>query len=278
MISCGREECRAGFLPSTSGASSLVHRRLRIAWLIIDADPAGASPVGSRACFRPTTIVILLIDNYDSFVHNLARYLAELGQETRVVRNDAATVADVRAMSPEAIVISPGPCTPAEAGVSIDLIRSLSAEIPTLGVCLGHQTIAAALGGRVIRAAAPVHGRTSLVHHEGNGLFEGLPNPLRATRYHSLIVDEPTLPAGLRVSARTSDGVPMALAHATWPLFGVQFHPESVLTQDGHRLLANFLNAAGLSHGPIPNGDAVEPLDPRQGDTWPPTGPLAVSW
>jgi anthranilate synthase/aminodeoxychorismate synthase-like glutamine amidotransferase len=219
--------------------------------------------------------VILLIDNYDSFVHNLARYLAELGQATRVVRNDAVTVAAIRAERPGAIVVSPGPCTPSEAGVSIEVIRSLGASIPILGVCLGHQAIAAALGGRVIRAREPVHGRTSLVHHEASGLFAGMPNPLRAMRYHSLIVEEATLPDSLRITARTADGAPMALVHREWPLFGVQFHPESILTQSGHRLLSNFLDAAGLPHSPLPPGDATEETTGEE--VWP-GGSLAVSW
>jgi anthranilate synthase/aminodeoxychorismate synthase-like glutamine amidotransferase len=199
--------------------------------------------------------MILLIDNYDSFVHNLARYFEELGQETLVVRNDTVGVDDVRKMRPAAIVVSPGPCTPCEAGISMELIRSLAAEIPMLGVCLGHQAIAQALGGRIIRAAEPVHGRTSPVLHHGKRLFTGMPNPLRATRYHSLIIDEASLPVELRVVARTDDGVPMALEHLSWPLFGVQFHPESILTLEGHRLLANFLALAGQSVAELPIGD-----------------------
>jgi anthranilate synthase/aminodeoxychorismate synthase-like glutamine amidotransferase len=199
--------------------------------------------------------MILLVDNYDSFVYNLARYLAELGCATRVVRNDAVTVAEVDRMVPEAIVISPGPCTPAEAGISVELIRELGPRIPTIGVCLGHQALAAALGGNIIRAPEPVHGRTSLVRHHGERLFAGLPNPLRATRYHSLIADEKTLPAELRVVARTADGIPMALEHATWPAFGVQFHPESILTDSGHRLMANFLSLAGLPVRGTATGD-----------------------
>jgi anthranilate synthase/aminodeoxychorismate synthase-like glutamine amidotransferase len=206
--------------------------------------------------------VILLIDNYDSFVYNLARYLTELGCETLVVRNDAVSVAEVRSLRPQAIVVSPGPCTPNEAGVSQSVIRSLGSAVPMLGVCLGHQAMAAALGGRVIRAREPVHGRTSLIRHDARGLFAGLPDPLRATRYHSLIVDEASLPPELLITARTDDGVPMALAHRTWPLYGVQFHPESVLTQSGHRLLCNFLAAAGIDCGPPPKGDwtGVRPL------------------
>jgi anthranilate synthase/aminodeoxychorismate synthase-like glutamine amidotransferase len=203
--------------------------------------------------------MILLIDNYDSFVYNLARYLAELGCGTEVVRNDAVTVGDVARLAPEAIVISPGPCTPNEAGISMDLIRELGARIPILGVCLGHQALAAALGGNVIRAPEPVHGRTSLVTHGGQRLFAGLPSPLRATRYHSLIVEEASLPPELRVTARTADGIPMALEHAHWPAFGVQFHPESILTDSGHRLLANFLRLAGLPVREIPAGDLPPP-------------------
>lgn len=226
--------------------------------------------------------MILLLDNYDSFVYTLARYLAELGQETRVVRNDVVTVDDVRGMSPAAVVISPGPCTPHEAGISMDLIRTLGPSVPMLGVCLGHQAMAAALGGRVVRAPEPVHGRTSFVRHEGAGLFAGLPNPLLATRYHSLIADEATLPAELRLTARTPDDVPMALEHRLWPMFGVQFHPESILTQHGHRLLANFLERAGCAVKGIPVGEVVgdesQPDDEWPEGDWPPAEPLAITW
>jgi anthranilate synthase/aminodeoxychorismate synthase-like glutamine amidotransferase len=204
--------------------------------------------------------MILLIDNYDSFVYNLARYLAELGCSTQVVRNDTMAIAEIDRMAPEAIVISPGPCTPNEAGISLELIRQLGPRIPILGVCLGHQALAAALGGRVIRAPEPVHGRTSLVQHNGTRLFAGLPNPLTATRYHSLIVEDSSLPPELRVTARTADGIPMALEHATWPAFGVQFHPESILTDSGHRLLANFLLLAGVPAGKQPPGDRAANL------------------
>ena len=190
--------------------------------------------------------MLLLIDNYDSFVYNLARYLVELGCETKVIRNDAMNVATIRLLKPEAIVISPGPCTPNEAGISIELIRQLSDSIPILGVCLGHQAVAAAFGGDIIRAPEPVHGRTSLVKHSGNGLFKDLPSPLKVGRYHSLIVDEATLSPELIITARTEDGIPMALQHRTRPLYGVQFHPESVLTVAGRPLLANFLRLAGL--------------------------------
>jgi para-aminobenzoate synthetase component 2 len=190
--------------------------------------------------------MILLIDNYDSFVHNLARYFERLGQTTTVVRNDAVDVAGVRRLSPDAVVLSPGPCAPEQAGASLDLVRSLHRETPILGVCLGHQTIAAALGGRVIRAREPVHGRASDVFHSGRGVFAGLPNPLRACRYHSLVVEEATLPDELEVTARTGDGVVMAIAHRQRCLIGLQFHPESILTEHGYELLAAFLTAAGL--------------------------------
>ena len=190
--------------------------------------------------------MILLIDNYDSFVYNLARYLTEMGQETCVLRNDRVSVAEVLAMEPEAIVLSPGPCTPKEAGISVDLVRSLPAVWPLLGVCLGHQAIASSFGGGIVRAPEPVHGRTSLVYHDQTGLFQNLPSPMIATRYHSLIIEEATLPEELEITARTGDGLPMALAHKKKPIFGVQFHPESVLTQNGRRLLENFLHLAGL--------------------------------
>jgi len=190
--------------------------------------------------------MILLIDNYDSFVFNLARYLVELGFETQVVRNDAISVEEVRQLSPRAVILSPGPCTPNEAGVCVELVRKLSDDVPMLGVCLGHQAIAAAFGGNVVRAPEPVHGRTSLISHDGSPLFAGVPNPCRVTRYHSLVADESSLPENLRVTARTNDGLIMAFEHDRLPVFGVQFHPEAVLTQGGHQLLANFLTAAGL--------------------------------
>lgn len=218
--------------------------------------------------------MLVLIDNYDSFVHNLSRYFVELGCEVRVIRNDALTVAEVRDLQPAAIVISPGPCTPLEAGISMDLIRELGPRIPTLGVCLGHQAIAAALGGRVIRAKQPVHGRTSLIYHDGAKLFAGLPNPWRATRYHSLIIDEATLPNDLIVTARTADAVPMALAHRAWPVFGVQFHPESVLTHDGRKLIGNFLDLAGLPHNQNWGNDWNPPVDTSDTAAAPPR----LSW
>jgi anthranilate synthase/aminodeoxychorismate synthase-like glutamine amidotransferase len=199
--------------------------------------------------------MILLIDNYDSFVFNLARYFEELGQPTTVIRNDAVNVAEIAALRPDALVISPGPCTPNEAGVSLAVIRELGETVPMLGVCLGHQALGAAFGGNVVRANEPVHGRTSLIHHVGTGVFTGLPAPLRATRYHSLIVEESTLPDCFAVTARTGDGLIMGLAHRSLPLYGVQFHPESILTDHGHQLLANFLRMAGLEPDAIPAGD-----------------------
>lgn len=201
--------------------------------------------------------MLLFIDNYDSFVYNLSRYFVELGCETQVVRNDAISVSDVRAMAPEAIVISPGPCTPTEAGISIELISKLSDTVPMLGVCLGHQAIAAAFGGRVVRAPEPIHGRSSLINHAGTGLFNNLPSPLRVGRYHSLIVAD--LPPDLVVTAATDDGIPMAIEHRTRKLYGVQFHPESVLTQHGRVLLANFAKLAGMSPKETQVADWIEP-------------------
>jgi len=190
--------------------------------------------------------MILLIDNYDSFVFNLARYFERLGQPTRVVRNDAVDVAGVRQLAPAAVVFSPGPCTPNEAGATVDIIRHLHRELPMLGVCLGHQAIAAAWQARVVRAAVPVHGRTAEVEHNGQGIFADIEIPLVACRYHSLTVDEASLPTDLEVSARTADGTVMAISHRSLPVVGVQFHPESILTSSGYRLLANFLDMAGL--------------------------------
>jgi anthranilate synthase/aminodeoxychorismate synthase-like glutamine amidotransferase len=205
--------------------------------------------------------MILLIDNYDSFVHNLARYFQRLGQETLVLRNDAVGPAGIEQHRPDAIVLSPGPCTPTEAGCSLAVVRHFTGRLPILGVCLGHQTIAAALGGRVVRADEPMHGRTSLVTHHQDGLFAGLPNPLTVGRYHSLVVEEASLPAELLVTARTPSGTIMALAHRRWPVMGVQFHPESVLTEFGYEMLAGFLRLAGLSPArPLPTMDSERPV------------------
>ncbi len=192
---------------------------------------------------------VLLIDNYDSFTYNLVQRLGELGAEVEVVRNDALAVEDAFNRQADAIVISPGPCTPNEAGISVAVIIDLSKKskagirkpIPLLGVCLGHQAIGQAFGAEVVRASAPVHGKAEEIFHDGKGLFKGAPAPLFAGRYHSLVVDEASLPRELTVTARTRDGVVMALQHKTLPVYGVQFHPESILTPDGQVLLANFL-------------------------------------
>ena len=185
--------------------------------------------------------MILLLDNYDSFVHNLARYVRELGGEPVVQRNDAMTVDEVRALAPSHIVISPGPCTPAEAGISTDVIRALGATTPILGVCLGHQCIGAAYGAPIVRARRPMHGKRSRITHTGAGIFEGLPNPLEAARYHSLVIAPDAVPPELTVTARSEDGEIMAVEHAAHPVYGVQFHPESVLTEWGHAMIERFL-------------------------------------
>ncbi|MEO6828491.1 MAG: aminodeoxychorismate/anthranilate synthase component II [Acidobacteriaceae bacterium] len=184
--------------------------------------------------------MILVLDNYDSFTYNLVQVLGELGAEVEVRRNDQVTVEEVEAMQPERIVISPGPCTPQDAGISIPLIRHLAGKVPILGVCLGHQAIGAAFGGRVVRAPRLMHGKTSAVEHDSRTIFRGIPSPMTCTRYHSLIVSEDGLPEELQISAR-SEGLIMGLRHRTFPIEGVQFHPESVLTDDGKRLIANFL-------------------------------------
>jgi anthranilate synthase component 2 len=190
--------------------------------------------------------VILLIDNYDSFAHNLARYIERLGQPVRVVRNDEVSALTVRDIRPSAIVLSPGPCTPREAGASLDIVRQLHAEIPMLGVCLGHQVIAEALGGHIGRAPRPVHGQTSTVTHDSSGLFADIPSPMKVARYHSLVAEPATLPDELRATAWTSDGVLMAFEHTRHSVYGMQFHPESILTEFGYEMLANFLRLAGL--------------------------------
>jgi anthranilate synthase/aminodeoxychorismate synthase-like glutamine amidotransferase len=187
--------------------------------------------------------VILLIDNYDSFTYNLYQYLSELGAEVRVVRNDRTTVEDVEALRPRGIVISPGPCTPREAGISVELVRRLAGRVPILGVCLGHQCIGEAFGGRVVGAGEIVHGKTSLVHHTGQGVLRGLPDPFPAVRYHSLVVERDSLPEELEVTAWTEKGLVMGLRHRRLPVEGVQFHPESIATPVGRQILQNFLDS-----------------------------------
>ena len=186
--------------------------------------------------------MILLIDNYDSFTYNLYQYLCELGAEVEVVRNDKTSVDDIAAMSPEKIVVSPGPCTPKEAGISNAVIRRFGARIPTLGVCLGHQCIGDAYGGTVGGAGEIMHGKMSLIHHDGAGVFKDLPNPFEAIRYHSLAVHKADLPADLAVTAWTDNGVIMGVRHKRHPVEGIQFHPESIMTKVGHDLLRNFLD------------------------------------
>ncbi len=188
--------------------------------------------------------MLLVLDNYDSFTYNLVQYLQVLHADVTVHRNDAVTVDDVEAMSPDAIVISPGPCTPHEAGISVELIRALGPTVPTLGVCLGHQSIGEAFGGQVVRAPVLMHGKTSPIAHDGRRLFADLPNPFEATRYHSLIVERSSLPDELDVTAQSPDGLIMGMQHRTHPIYGVQFHPESILTAAGPALLRNFLMLA----------------------------------
>ena len=189
--------------------------------------------------------MILVVDNYDSFTYNLVHYLNELGAETLVRRNDALSVAEALALEPEGVLLSPGPCTPNEAGICLDLIASAPDRLPILGVCLGHQSIGQAFGGEVIRAGQLMHGKTSAIHHTGEGVFAGLPNPFTATRYHSLSVRRETMPDVLKITAWTEDGEVMGLQHVSRPIFGVQFHPESIATEGGHALLSNFLDLAG---------------------------------
>jgi anthranilate synthase/aminodeoxychorismate synthase-like glutamine amidotransferase len=190
--------------------------------------------------------MVFVLDNYDSFTYNLVQYLGELGAEVEVYRNDELTVEQVEALKPERILLSPGPCTPAEAGILVPLIRHMAGKVPILGVCLGHQAIGEAFGGHVVRAHHLMHGKTSAVEHDGKGVFSGLPTPLTCTRYHSLIVEEDTLPAELEITARTAESgsgsVIMGLRHRTLPIEGVQFHPESVLTEGGHQMIRNFLD------------------------------------
>ena len=196
--------------------------------------------------------MILLLDNYDSFVYNLARYVRELGETPEVHRHDALSVDQVAAMAPSHIIISPGPCSPTEAGISTEVVRRLGATTPILGVCLGHQCIGAAYGGEIVRAGRPMHGKTSLIHHRGSGIFRGLPTPFRATRYHSLVIAPASVPDGLEVRATSEDGEIMAVQHTRHPVYGVQFHPESVLTEHGYRLVDHFLHGVSATPRPVP--------------------------
>ncbi len=185
--------------------------------------------------------MLLMLDNYDSFTYNLVQYFGELGEEVRVFRNDEITVEAIAALKPDRLVVSPGPCSPAEAGISVAAIQAFAGRIPLLGVCLGHQSIGAAYGGKIVQARQLMHGKTSLVHHAGTGVFRGLPNPFIATRYHSLAIERASLPACLEVTAWTDDGEIMGVRHKEFAVEGVQFHPESILSEHGHRLLQNFL-------------------------------------
>jgi len=185
--------------------------------------------------------VLLMLDNYDSFTYNLVQYFGELGQEVAVYRNDQITLDEIAKLKPAQIVISPGPCTPNEAGVSVPLIERFAGQIPILGVCLGHQAIGQAFGGKIVHAKQVMHGKTSPIHHHSSGVFRGLPDPFQATRYHSLVIERASLPASLEITAQTDDGEIMGVRHKTLPVEGVQFHPESILTEHGHELLANFL-------------------------------------
>ncbi len=197
--------------------------------------------------------MILVIDNYDSFTFNLVHYLLELGAETRVVRNDAISVAEAMALAPQAILLSPGPCTPNEAGICLDLIAAAAAaRLPLLGVCLGHQALGQAFGGTVVRAAQVMHGKTSAISHDGSGIFAGLPSPFAATRYHSLIVRDADLPDCFAINAHSPDGIIMGMRHRELPLHGVQFHPESIATEHGHAMLANFMTLAGMTPKALP--------------------------
>lgn len=215
---------------------------MRVFWRVSSDKPSG------EAQQKQTVVIhmLLLIDNYDSFTYNLVHYLNELGAQTSVVRNDALTVEQALGQRPDAVLLSPGPCDPDQAGICLPLLKGAPEDLAILGVCLGHQAIGQAFGGDVVRAKALMHGKTSQIHHDGKGLFAGLPNPFTATRYHSLAVERATLPADLVVTAWTEDGEIMGLQHKTRPIYGVQFHPESIATEGGHQLLANFLDMAGV--------------------------------
>src|SRR5918992_4522704 len=206
--------------------------------------------------------MILLIDNYDSFVYNLARYVRELGEEPLVRRHDAMSVEGVLELAPPHIIISPGPCSPAEAGISTDLVRRVGPRIPLLGVCLGHQCIGSAYGGEIVRAGRPMHGKTSRIHHRGSDLFSGLPNPFLASRYHSLVISPGSVPQELEVTATSEDGEIMAVKHATHPVYGGQFHPESVLTEHGYRMLDHFLHGVPPSPRAVPEAADAAVITP----------------
>jgi anthranilate synthase/aminodeoxychorismate synthase-like glutamine amidotransferase len=210
--------------------------------------------------------MILLIDNYDSFVYNLARYVRELGEVPLVRRHDALEIEEIARLAPSHIIISPGPCSPKEAGISTDVVRTLGSRVPILGVCLGHQCIGAAYGGEIVRAGIPMHGKTSNIHHSGKGIFATLPNPFVATRYHSLVIAPDSVPPSLTVTATSEDGEIMAVQHVEHPVYGVQFHPESVLTEHGYRLLDHFIHGVPPTPRPVPQaadgalaGPAAEP-------------------
>ena len=207
--------------------------------------------------------MLLMIDNYDSFTYNLVQYLGELGEDVRVFRNDEITLDEVAMLAPQAIVISPGPCTPKEAGISVSLIERFAGDIPIFGVCLGHQAVGQAFGARIVHAKRVMHGKTSPIHHEDQGVFAGLPNPLTATRYHSLVIERESLPASLEITAWTDDGEIMGVRHREKVVEGVQFHPESILTEAGHDLLRNFLKREPASSYGDPGSDAVQ-LTPRR--------------
>jgi anthranilate synthase component 2 len=232
---------------NTIDASEL-RRRSKPSGAAASALPAGALTVTAPA--RDTAAMILLIDNYDSFTFNLFHLLGEAGARCEVRRNDALTVEQAMAMAPEAIVLSPGPCTPAEAGICLALIAAAAGHVPVLGVCLGHQAIGQAFGGTVQRAPLPVHGKVGRVEHAGTDIFAGLPSPFDAVRYHSLIVDRASMPPVLEATAWTEDGLVMGLRHRALPLFGVQFHPESIASEHGHDIVANFLAIARGANAP----------------------------
>ncbi len=200
--------------------------------------------------------MLLMIDNYDSFTYNLVQYFGELGQDVRVFRNDEIDLAQIAALRPDHIVVSPGPCTPNEAGVSVPLIKAFAGKVPILGVCLGHQSIGQAFGGRIVHARQLMHGKTSQIYHTGVGVFEGLPSPFTATRYHSLVIERASLPDCLEITAWTDDGEIMGVRHKILPVEGVQFHPESILTEYGHEMLANFLKSPSPQPSPI-KGEGV---------------------